>query len=484
MSVAKSERSTGVLFLRALLPVLVLAGGVAAFFVISHTLHQTPAQGDEETSLPQAKVATVSRHNGDMTIDADGVVVSYREINISSEVSGRIIECADICRAGNYVKEGELLVRVDPENYALDVERLEKELDQTNVALEELSEQIRGAASLIEIAARDLELRTNELTRLKKLGRTAISVSDLEKTEVTELAAKNTLVTLRNRVQLLNVGRARLESARDLSAIKLKKSRLDLARTRIVAPTDGVIIRNYVEEDSYVQPGSKLMTLEDTTHAEVRCKLQMEDLYWLWDQRDDAAQSAAREPASANRRSVADAYDIPDLPVEVIYHLAGHGDFEYVWEGRLERFDGLGLDEATRTVPCRVVVDQPRERRPLGRNGPPALLRGMYVTVRIQVTPETPLLEVPEQGVRPGNQVWCVRDGKLVILPVNFVTMIDDNNVQQNGDRQALVYVDPPNAPDGASSLAAGDQVIITPLVFVRTGMDIKVTQATKGARR
>ncbi len=481
MSATTSERSTGTLFLRALLPVAILAGSVLAYVAISQWLRQVPRLDEESKRVPTAIVATARAHEEGMTLEADGIVVPYREIKISAEVPGRITERAEICRAGNYVKQGQVLATIDPQDYQLEVDRLKNELQQAEVALDELSERVRGAESLIGIATQDLALRTSELTRLKKLGRTAISVSDLEKTEMAELAAQNALLTLRNRVQLLNVGRARLEGARDLSELQLKKARLDLQRTKIVAPADGVIVADFIEKDAYVQRGSPLLTLEDTSKAEVKCKLQMEDLYWLWDRAggslESSAQGAPTMPAAPP--TSAEAYDIPDLHVDVVYRLVGHNDLEYVWSGRLERYDGLGLDENTRTVPCRVVVDQPLQRTPIDRTGPPALLRGMYVTIRLQLTPKTPLLQIPEEAVRPGNQVWCIRAGKLAIVPVNFVTLLKpaDNSAQDS--RLALVYVDDPSLP---GALTAGDQVIVSPLNFVRTGMAMRGSQVMEQA--
>ena len=298
------------------------------------------------------------------------------------------------------MEEGQLLLTIDPQDYQLEVERLQKQLQQAKVAMEELSEQIRGAESLMEIADQGSGIADARTHSTQETGRTAISVSDLEKTEVAELAAQNAVLTLRNRVQLLKVGQARLESARDLAELQLKKARLDLERTKVFAPADGVIVADFIEEDSYVQRGTPLLTLEDTAKAEVKCKLQMEDLYWLWDRANSTSTSAAQGTPEApeTARSAADAYDIPDVQVEVVYRLAGLKDLEYTWSGRLERYDGLGLDEKTRTVPCRVVVDQPRQRTPADRSGPPALLRGMYVTIRIHITPQTPLLEIPSKA--------------------------------------------------------------------------------------
>ena len=272
-----------------------------------------------------------------MALEADGIVVPYREIKISSEVAGRVIERSEICRAGNYVKKGDLLVTIDPQDYQIDVERLEQEVEQASVSLDELNEEIQGAESLITIA--EQELAADPRAEADAESRSCCFGLGSGEDGSRRVGGSQCVVTLRNRVRLLSVSRGRLESARDLSGSNLKKARLDLQRTQVFAPVEGVIVSDFIEQDSYVQRGTLLLTLEDTAKAEVKCKLQMEDLYWLWDL---SSLSAGNAPTTA-----ADAYNIPEAHAEVVFRLTGHNDLEYVWQGRLTRYDGLGLDERT-----------------------------------------------------------------------------------------------------------------------------------------
>ncbi len=113
--------------------------------------------------------------------------------------------------------------------------------------------------------------------------------------------------------------------------------------------------------------------------------------------------------------------------------------------------------------PCRVVVDEPEKTRVRAVNGqsavsPPTLLSGMYVTVRIPINSPVPLLEVPAEAVRPGEQLWIVRDGKLRVNRFAPLVRVDGNSalVQQDG-----------------CSLKAGDQVVTSPLASVSDGMPV-----------
>ena len=101
--------------------------------------------------------------------------------------------------------------------------------------------------------------------------------------------------------------------------------------------------------------------------------------------------------------------------------LQGHS---YHWSGVLSRYDGAGLNPATRTVPCVAVVDDPQGGCLVGEAGmdlpgPPALLRGMFVTVRVDVPTRMTLVEIPTIALRPGNRLWLMRDDRLVIKEVD-----------------------------------------------------------------
>jgi hypothetical protein len=195
--------------------------------------------------------------------------------------------------------------------------------------------------------------------------------------------------------------------------------------------------------------------LEDTSTVEVKCNLQMDDLYWIWQQ-----SSADCEGPESSR--MVTGYEIPLTPVTVIYRL---GPREFEWSGTLARYDGIGVDERTRTVPCRVTVDDPRGgtlRDPTETSrsvtGPPALVRGMYVTVLIHASPPGSILRVPERAVRPGNVVWLLEDGSLRRRQIQ---------VAQLSDGAALI--------DGNSGgLSAGGRVVVSPLSNPYDGMIVR----------
>jgi RND family efflux transporter MFP subunit len=435
-------------------PLAVLAIGVVAFFAL-RGLKEAPVKAEEPNAVPTVETVVVAPHEGGLDFAVDGVVVPFREIDLSAEVAGRVATKAEVCRAGHYVARGTPLIEIDDRDYQLEAERLERELSQAGVTLRELEVEVTNTQSLIKLAKEQLTLQRRELERQRQLaGQRIVTDADHDKAKRDELTAINSLVTLENELQLLHTRRSRLESARDLWQSQLEKAQLDLARTKVSAPIDGVIIREMVEQDSYVQKGTSLVKLEDTSAVEVKCNLRMEELYWLWAQESSSAEAAAKSPTRD--------YQIPRAPVTVGYELAGR---RYEWDGVLARFDGIGVDERTRTVPCRVLVANPRQVRVTGGDkgaagpvGPPALVRGMYVTVSVHTQPKTRLLSIPQQAVQPGNTVWQAVDGKLAIHRIRVADTAED---------RVLVYAD----PDG---LQPGMKLVSSPLAAVADGMPVR----------
>jgi hypothetical protein len=225
-------------------------------------------------------------------------------------------------------------------------------------------------------------------------------------------------VSSQNQIELLEKTRSRLETSERLATTQLKVAELNLERTEIVAPVSGVIVREDAELNSFVQRGSPIFTIEDTSKAEVAVSLRMEQLHWVLDQA-----GTPRERAESRQTGLdAKGYRLPETPATIEYAVAGRAGEVYRWEGRLLRYDGIGLDRETRTIPVRVVVDDPRRidrASPAEQDarGPSALVRGMFVQVRLHLRPQTELVVLPAMALKPGNRVWQFTPNNAVLAP-------------------------------------------------------------------
>ncbi len=457
-------------FLRILLPIGILGLGVGVL-VLSILNRPVPAKQPEHKTIPSVKTVAVGSFDGDLILSVDGTVVPFREIDLAAEVTGRIVEKSDRCRAGRFVRADEPLIAIDPTDYRLEVKRLTQEKRQTEVNLQETQVEIENTERLLELAENDVEIQNNDVVRMQNLiSQRAVSETEVDRALRGRVNARNARQILQNRLRLLNAQLDGVKAALELAKTKLELADLNLARTQITSPIDGVIVQEMVERDSYVQKGTALVRIEDTSAVEIICNLRTDQLAWLWRSADLLSPSAA--VASDHADPLADKYELPSARAEVVYGIDGR---EFVWQGVVSRYDGIGLDERTRTVPCRILVPDPtavRLRRTLSvddsgtredskplAGGPTALIRGMFVNVHIKVpTNKGTLLRLPIEAVRPGDNVWIAEDGQLRMAPVQIAQVLDN---------EALIM-----ASD--SELESDARVIVSPLPAALAGMEIR----------
>ena len=392
-----------------IMPLLILGCGVAAFMAMG-SQPPPPRIAAEGVTVTAVETVTAVREPGVFQIDFDGVVVPLREVTLSAEVGGRIIEKTPDCQSGEFVHKGTLLLEIDPRDYELEVRRLKQELKQAILSIEEIDEEIKQNVLSVELAERQVELAHREVVRQNNLkSDRVVTEADYERALREELSADNSLNTLKGQRRVLAKRRIRLNEGQTLTETMLERAQLDLGRTRIAAPVSGVVVEEMVEAESFVSKGSPLVTIEDTSAAEVRVSLQMDDVSRIW---SDSRQTPGLSP-----------YDFPDTPATVIYRI---GKRQYRWKGVLERQEGKGLEARTRTLPCRVLVSDPTDVEAIDRYGSPlpdlpvgapkSLLRGMFVDVQVEVKTNQPLVSVPCEALRPNGDVWAVRSKSLAIL--------------------------------------------------------------------
>jgi multidrug efflux pump subunit AcrA (membrane-fusion protein) len=446
---------------RWVMPVVIFGGGIAIFIALGDQPPPERKQSEKPAATP-VRAVEVTREVGGLTIELDGVVVPLREVTLAAEVAGRIVRKAPECQAGRFVSAGTLLFEIDPRDYELDVSRLEREASQASLAIQETEEEIIQNAATTDLARQQVELARREVKRFDglKAGR-IVTEAEYDRAIREELTAATNLTNLQGQARVLQKRKSRLEEACLLAETMLDRAKLDLSRTRIVAPANGVIVDDHVEQDSYVARGTSLVTIEDMSKAEVRTSLQMEDLARVW------RSAGITDPLSGGH------HELPDTPATVVLTV---GDRRYEWDGMLSRQEGRGLEEKTRTLPCRVIVAEPTRVRALDRYGaalatppsgsPRSLMRGMFVQVRVHVESPHDLVSLPEEARRPNGEVWVIRDGRLDILRPRAVQVVEGKAIFESGP----------------SGLVPGDRAITSQIKQPRPGMPVAEAAATPAA--
>lgn len=226
----------------ALLALGILAAGAATVTYLMVSAPEVKRSAQERVP-PLVEALDMQSGTVSRVVEAFGTVMPAREIEISPEVSGRIIEVHPSLEPGGIIKAGEVLIRIDPEEYELAVEEAEGALAEAQAALE--VEQGRQT-----VAQREWEL----------FGK------DLPNAQVSESLA-------------LREPQRRQAEARILSARSaVKQAELDLKRTAVLAPFDVLVLDESVDIGQNVSPGSPIAQLAGSEEFWVRVSIPADRL--------------------------------------------------------------------------------------------------------------------------------------------------------------------------------------------------------------
>ena len=248
--------------LQAAGPLLIVVLGIAAFLWLK-SLDRQPATSTVSTPRPLVQTLPLGPPRGQFEITIGGRVVPSREVTLSAEVNGQIIARPDTLRAGRHVTQGTLLVQIDPADHELVLQEITSQLDGVDLELKQLDVEARGLRELALLAEEDVKLAAQELQRLTGLLQSrAATPAGRDRAERDWLDARIALGQLGNQQELLPARRARLAARRQGLIARQERARRDLARTRIVAPFNGLLAFDNVEVGDFVRTGDVLLKLE------------------------------------------------------------------------------------------------------------------------------------------------------------------------------------------------------------------------------
>ena len=447
--------------------IVILAGGAGVCYWLS-TLKEESAEQPSEKLVPLVSTETIQSYAGQIDMVVSGSVVPFREIRVAAKVNGNIVKKHPNCEAGNFVKAGEPLIEIDPSDFQNQLELANAELDQAKKSLAENELEIGAAVEGVKLATRDYEIAKNEYDRSLRI-RSALSKSEMDQAKRNKLTSETQVINRKSTLKLARKRIERLEASIRLSETRVAAAKTNLARATVVAPDDGVIVSEAVQEGDFVSMGNPLFTLEDTRRSEVICNLSPRDLAWI---RENSTLSEEAKLQIDQNPSLA-AYYLPKTDVSIY-----EPDAEKIsWSGSLERFDGVGRDNRSRTIPTRITVDQPVIQHD---NTIHALVRGTYVKCKIKVQvsagdADRQFLAFPAVALRPGNFVWTVTDNQLTKVPVEIV---DRTEVRVGDEKQKVIVI-----RRTETSLQPDAIVVVSPVPQAVDGLKVQVkTASTAGS--
>ena len=242
MNQTPSKRSVGVILVKIILPVCLTALGVAGFWYYKSNTVKFKRKPAVKTA-PVVDVMKVNPGRVTAQIRAMGIVQPGREVVIKSQVAGTVIQAAPKFVQGGLIPKGQTMVRIDPADYKLAVNKAQNALAR--------------AQADFEIEKGQQQIAKEELKLMATMSPDGV---------------KETSLVLRK--PQLEQARVAVESARS----DLEAARLDLERTRITAPFHALVRSKEVDAGAMTAAQGALATLVDVTCYQVQVQVPLDRL--------------------------------------------------------------------------------------------------------------------------------------------------------------------------------------------------------------
>ena len=373
---------------KKILPVLIIVFASAAAWAL---VNARPEVATASIAPPALLVDVVQARRNPVTfsVQSQGSVAPRTQTTLVAEASGQIVEVSPAFVSGGFFRKDDVLVRIDPRNYASVVKR-------ARAAVARAETQLATETATASYAKEDY-------ARLQRLNPNTGPAS-----------------ALALRKPQLSAAMAELQSAQ----ADLEKAEGDLDRTVIRAPYDGLVRQKIADVGQYVNVGSQLAMTFAIDIAEVRLPITQNDLQYL-----DLTKLRA------------------GLPLEVVLQTQLGGE-TVSWAAVITRSEGV-FDADTRVLYLVAQVADPYGLQRGAEGAQVPLMMGTFVSAQIAGRPGGDLFVVPRQSIYRGETIWLVDDDSTIRPARVDVVRADENffyisDGLMEGDRYCATAVEQP----------------------------------------
>lgn len=417
-----------------------IIGGVALFLLLGagrFAYNKLNAATEVETvRVKAANLGTGAAANQGVVLNATGYIVAHHEIQVASKVVGRVQWIG--VEKGDRVKAGQVVVRLEDDEYRAQFEQAKGQLDSLHARLQEAEhgsrpQEIDVTKANLDQAKANLAnakvtlARTRELVAQGVLSRQQLDDAQFKYDDAVARAASlektNELARLGPRKEQIDALRGQVEQAKGMVAY----AQTQLDNTIIRATVDGTILERAVEKGEFVTNGfvgdkgakGYVVTLADLNDLQVELDINQNDFAKL----------------RMAQKCILNTDAFPD-----------------------RKYDGViaemspKADRQKATVQVKVKVLQPDSYLRPEMNASVSFLSDEQ-TGSTPAIPSNPLIVIPASAVK-NNSVFVILGGKAVRREVKTgVTNSQGVRIEQGliGGEDVIV-----NAPDG---LKDGDRV-------------------------
>ncbi|WP_219932639.1 HlyD family secretion protein [Microbulbifer sp. YPW1] len=216
---------------------------------------------------------------GGSSVHTENAYVKADKISLAPEVSGIVAEVA--VRANQVVSKGDLLVQLDDTPFRLAVAEAEAHMAQIKNQVHARQADYAEAEAELHQAQTDAEFFRRQLARNEKLGKVALSESQLDESRQKLDQARARIAISSEKLASLRAelggnSQVPLEQQADVmvAQAQLDKARYQLSRTRIVAPVAGVIANEAPQVGEMAPAGLSVVSMLGTEAMWVEANLK------------------------------------------------------------------------------------------------------------------------------------------------------------------------------------------------------------------
>jgi HlyD family secretion protein len=223
----------------------------------------------KKTEGPTVTVEAIKARSLESVVSASGTIRARRTVNITSEVSGKVVKLA--VEEGDRVKAGQFLLQIDPRAVRSRLQISEATLQQQRIALQQAKLSLANAKVSQKLA-------DDELARQQRLDKDALATK-----QALEQARDNAALQ-RGQVQTAEQAVSAAQQRILSQQADLESVQHDLSRVTIESPIDGIVTKRNVEEGEQAvvgftnNPSVVLLTVADMSIIEAEIEVDETDI--------------------------------------------------------------------------------------------------------------------------------------------------------------------------------------------------------------
>jgi HlyD family secretion protein len=199
----------------------------------------------------QYRTALIERGPLQASVSASGTVNPVTQVSVGTQVSGQVR--AVHVDFNTEVKAGQLIAEIDPQTFEYRVSSAQADVNAARAAVAIAVANAASSRANVSRAQSDLaEAQRTHERNLSLVAQGFIAQSEADRTRAVLTSAQESLKAVQ---ALVGVSSAQIQSAQANVAQReaaLAQARIDLSRTRITSPVNGIVIKRTVEKGQTV----------------------------------------------------------------------------------------------------------------------------------------------------------------------------------------------------------------------------------------